>query len=287
MARQFIYHMAGLKKAYGAKKILEDIHLSFYPDAKIGILGPNGAGKSTVLKIMAGLDKEWTGEAWLAEGATLGYLPQEPQLDPTKTVFENVMEGVAHKKAIVDRYNELMMNYSDETADEGARLQDEIDAQSPLGEECTPLPEREDASAVEPNEPSEPSGERPLLSRGSQGEWVVFLQEQLNRHGHGLDPDGIFGGLTDAAVRAATLILVPALAVDRHGARLGRGAGFYDRTLALADPAAALVAVVRDDEILERLPAEPHDVPMTHALTPRRGLVELRESPGPPGGSST
>ncbi|MEO1986218.1 MAG: energy-dependent translational throttle protein EttA [Martelella sp.] len=130
MARQFIYHMAGLKKAYGAKKILEDIHLSFYPDAKIGILGPNGAGKSTVLKIMAGLDKEWTGEAWLAEGATLGYLPQEPQLDPTKTVFENVMEGVAHKKAIVDRYNELMMNYSDETADEGARLQDEIDAQN-------------------------------------------------------------------------------------------------------------------------------------------------------------
>ena len=93
--------------------------------------------------------------------------------------------------------------------------------------------------------------------------------------------------LTGAAVREATLILVPALAVDRHGARLGRGAGFYDRTLALADPAAALVAVVRDDEILERLPAEPHDVPMTHALTPRRGLVELRESPGPPGGSST
>ena len=81
-------------------------------------------------------------------------------------------------------------------------IQDEIDAQSPLGEECTPLPEREDASAVEPNEPSEPSGERPLLSRGSQGEWVVFLQEQLNRHGHGLDPDGIFGGLTDAAVRS-------------------------------------------------------------------------------------
>jgi len=93
--------------------------------------------------------------------------------------------------------------------------------------------------------------------------------------------------LTGAAVREATLILVPALAVDRHGARLGRGAGFYDRTLGLADPTAALVAVVRDDEILERLPAEPHDVPMTHALTPRRGLVELRESPGPPGGSST
>lgn len=130
MARQFIYHMAGLNKAYGNKKILENIHLSFYPDAKIGILGPNGAGKSTVLKIMAGLDKEWTGEAWLAEGATLGYLPQEPQLDPTKTVFENVMEGVADKTAILNRYNELMMNYSDETAEEGAKLQDIIDSQN-------------------------------------------------------------------------------------------------------------------------------------------------------------
>ena len=130
MARQFIYHMAGLNKAYGSKKVLENIHLSFYPDAKIGILGPNGAGKSTVLRIMAGLDTEFTGEAWVAEGATVGYLPQEPQLDETKTVAENVMEGVAEKKAIVDRYNELMMNYSDETADEGAKLQDIIDAQN-------------------------------------------------------------------------------------------------------------------------------------------------------------
>ena len=130
MARQFIYHMAGLNKAYGNKKILENIHLSFYPDAKIGILGPNGAGKSTVLKIMAGLDKEFTGEAWLAEGARLGYLPQEPQLDPSKDVMGNVMEGVAEKQAILDRYNELMANYSDETAEEGARLQDIIDAQN-------------------------------------------------------------------------------------------------------------------------------------------------------------
>ncbi|WP_105382569.1 energy-dependent translational throttle protein EttA [Neorhizobium alkalisoli] len=130
MARQFIYHMAGLNKAYGNKKVLENIHLSFYPDAKIGILGPNGAGKSTVLKIMAGLDKEYTGEAWLAEGATLGYLPQEPQLDPSKDVMGNVMEGVADKKAILDRYNELMMNYSDETAEEGAKLQDVIDSQN-------------------------------------------------------------------------------------------------------------------------------------------------------------
>ena len=130
MARQFIYHMAGLNKAYGNKKVLENIHLSFYPDAKIGILGPNGAGKSTVLRIMAGLDKEYTGEAWLADGATLGYLAQEPQLDASKTVLENVMEGVAPKKAILDRYNELMMNYSDETADEGAKLQDVIDSQN-------------------------------------------------------------------------------------------------------------------------------------------------------------
>jgi ATPase subunit of ABC transporter with duplicated ATPase domains len=130
MARQFIYHMTGLTKAYGTKKVLDNIHLSFYPEAKIGILGPNGAGKSTVLRILAGMDKEWTGEAWLAEGATSGYLSQEPQLDATKTVFENVMEGVASKKAILDRYNEVMMNYSDETAEEGAKLQDVIDAQN-------------------------------------------------------------------------------------------------------------------------------------------------------------
>ncbi|RWC00419.1 MAG: energy-dependent translational throttle protein EttA [Mesorhizobium sp.] len=127
MARQFIYHMAGLNKAYGTKKVLENIHLSFYPDAKIGILGPNGAGKSTILKIMAGIEKEWSGEAWLAEGATVGYLAQEPALDASKTVFENVMEGVAAKTAIIERYNELMMNYSDETADESAKLQDEMD----------------------------------------------------------------------------------------------------------------------------------------------------------------
>ncbi len=131
MARQFIYFMQGLTKAYsGGKKVLENIHLSFYPDAKIGVLGPNGSGKSTLLKIMAGIDKEYTGEAWVAQGATVGYLPQEPQLDPSKDVMENVMEGVAKKKAILDRYNELMMNYSDETAEEGAKLQDIIDSQN-------------------------------------------------------------------------------------------------------------------------------------------------------------
>ncbi|MCB1467686.1 MAG: energy-dependent translational throttle protein EttA [Rhizobiaceae bacterium] len=127
MARQFIYHMSGLSKAYGTKKVLDNVHLSFYPDAKIGILGPNGAGKSTILKIMAGLDKEFSGEAWLAEGATVGYLAQEPQLDADKTVFENIMSGLTKKTAIIDRYNELMMNYSDETADESSQLQDEMD----------------------------------------------------------------------------------------------------------------------------------------------------------------
>jgi ATP-binding cassette ChvD family protein len=131
MARQFIYHMQGLTKAFsGGKKVLENINLSFYPDAKIGVLGPNGAGKSTLLKIMAGLDKEFTGEARLAEGATVGYLPQEPTLDPAKDARGNVMEGVAEKQAVLDRYNELMMNYSDDTAEEATRLQDEIDAKN-------------------------------------------------------------------------------------------------------------------------------------------------------------
>ncbi|UVF20924.1 energy-dependent translational throttle protein EttA [Microvirga terrae] len=129
MSRQFIYHMRGLTKTYsGGKKVLDNIHLSFYPDAKIGVLGVNGAGKSTLLRIMAGTDTDWTGEGWVAEGARVGYLPQEPQLDPSKTVRENVMEGVAAKKAILDRYNELAMNYSEETADEMTRLQDEIEA---------------------------------------------------------------------------------------------------------------------------------------------------------------
>ena len=129
MARQFIYHMEGLSKVYpGNRKVLEDIHLSFYPDAKIGVLGVNGAGKSTLLRIMAGIETEFSGEAWVAEGARVGYLPQEPQLDPAKSVRENVMEGLASQKAVVDRYNELAANYSDETADEMTKLQDEIEA---------------------------------------------------------------------------------------------------------------------------------------------------------------
>src|SRR2546430_257658 len=129
MARQFIYHMQGLSKTYpGNRKILEDINLSFYPDAKIGVLGVNGSGKSTLVRIMAGIDTEFAGEAWAAEGARVGYLEQEPQLDAEKSVRENVMEGVAPQKAILDRYNELAANYSDESADEMTKLQDEIEA---------------------------------------------------------------------------------------------------------------------------------------------------------------
>jgi ATP-binding cassette ChvD family protein len=129
--RQFIYHMQGLTKTYPpAKKVLDNIHLSFYPDAKIGVLGVNGSGKSTLLRIMAGIDTGFAGEAWVAEGARVGYLEQEPQLDAKKTVRKNVMEGVAAKKVLLDRYNELASNYSDETANEMAKLQDEIDSKN-------------------------------------------------------------------------------------------------------------------------------------------------------------
>ena len=130
-AYQYVYHMSGVSKTYpGGKKCFENIHLNFLPGVKIGVVGVNGAGKSTLMKIMAGLDTEFSGEAWHAEGATVGYLPQEPKLDPTLTVRENVMLAVADKKAILDRYNELAMNYSDETADEMAELQDKIDAEN-------------------------------------------------------------------------------------------------------------------------------------------------------------
>jgi ATP-binding cassette ChvD family protein len=129
--RQFIYHMQGLTKTYpGNRKVLENIHLSFYPDAKIGVLGVNGSGKSTLLRIMAGIDKEFVGEGWVAEGARVGYLEQEPHLDPALSVRENVMQGVAAKKALLDRYNEIAANYTDETAEEMAKLQDEIDSKN-------------------------------------------------------------------------------------------------------------------------------------------------------------
>jgi len=130
-AYQYVYHMDGVSKTYpGGKKCFENIRLSFLPGVKIGVVGVNGAGKSTLMKIMAGMDKDFTGEAWSAEGAKVGYLPQEPHLDETLNVRENVMLGVKAKKDILDRYNELAMNYSDETADEMAQLQDEIDAKN-------------------------------------------------------------------------------------------------------------------------------------------------------------
>ncbi len=126
---QYVYVMKQLGKVYpGGKQVLKDIWLSFLPGAKIGVIGLNGAGKSTLLKIMAGIEKEFTGEAWAAEGARVGYLPQEPQLDTSKDVMGNVMIAVAKKKALVDRYNEIAANYTDETADEMAKLQDQIDA---------------------------------------------------------------------------------------------------------------------------------------------------------------
>ncbi|MGE0612881.1 MAG: energy-dependent translational throttle protein EttA [Hyphomicrobiales bacterium] len=128
---QYVYVMQRLNKSYpGGKQVLKDVTLAFLPGAKIGVVGVNGAGKSTLMRLMAGIDTEFTGEAWAADGITVGYLPQEPLLDIGKDVTGNVMEGVAEKKAMLDRYNELAVNYSDETADEMARLQDEIDGQN-------------------------------------------------------------------------------------------------------------------------------------------------------------
>jgi ATP-binding cassette ChvD family protein len=128
-AHQYVYHMHKLSKTYpGGKQVLKDISLSFLPGAKIGVVGLNGAGKSTLLKIMAGTTDDFVGEARAADGIRVGYLPQEPELDPTKDVLGNAMEGVAEKKAILDRYNEIAANYSEETADEMTALQDQIDA---------------------------------------------------------------------------------------------------------------------------------------------------------------
>lgn len=126
---QYVYVMNRLNKSYGQRQVLKDITLAFLPGAKIGVVGVNGAGKSTLMKIMAGLDTEFSGESWAADGVRVGYLPQEPELDAAKDVTGNAMEGVGEKKAMLERYNELAMNYSDETAEEMARLQDEIEAQ--------------------------------------------------------------------------------------------------------------------------------------------------------------
>ena len=132
---QYVYHMDGVSKTYpGGKKCFENIRLSFLPGVKIGVVGVNGAGKSTLLRIMAGIDKDFTGEAWAAKGANVGYLPQEPQLDESLNVRENVMLGVADKKGKVDRFNEIAMqiaeDYSDELMEEMTALQDEIDSQN-------------------------------------------------------------------------------------------------------------------------------------------------------------
>ncbi|MEE2818177.1 MAG: energy-dependent translational throttle protein EttA, partial [Pseudomonadota bacterium] len=132
-AYQYVYHMQGVSKTYpGGKKCFENIHLSFLPGVKIGVVGVNGAGKSTLMKIMAGLDKDFTGEAWAAEGAKVGYLPQEPQLDESLSVRENVMLGVKEKKDKVDRFNQIAVemaeNYTDELMEEMTALQDAIDA---------------------------------------------------------------------------------------------------------------------------------------------------------------
>ena len=130
---QYVYVMNGLTKAYDNKKILENVTLSFFPGAKIGVLGPNGAGKSTLLKIMAGRDKDYTGEAWAAEGVRVGYLEQEPELDPNKTVAENVMEGLGEVKQKLERFNQIGMEMGDPDADfdalstEMAELQDYLD----------------------------------------------------------------------------------------------------------------------------------------------------------------
>ena len=130
-AYQYVYHMQNVSKTYpGGKKCFENINLNFLPGVKIGVVGVNGAGKSTLLRILAGTDKDFTGEAWAAKGAKVGYLAQEPQLDPTLDVRGNVKLGCAEKVAKLERYNELAMNYSDDTADEMSRLQDEIDAEN-------------------------------------------------------------------------------------------------------------------------------------------------------------
>jgi len=129
MAQEYVYVMDGLTKVYpSGKKCFENIRLSFLPGAKIGVVGINGAGKSTLMRIMAGLDEDYGGEAWAAKGVSVGYLPQEPQLDPSLTVRGNVMLGVAQQQGTLDRYNELAMNYSEDTAEEMGQLQDRIEA---------------------------------------------------------------------------------------------------------------------------------------------------------------
>ena len=148
-AYQYIYVMKGLSKTYpGGREVLKDIWLSFLPGAKIGVLGPNGAGKSTLLRIMAGDEREFAGEAWAAEGARVGYLPQEPALDPTKDVFGNVIEGLAETKALLDRFEAVSARFAEDLSEaemdaliaEQGELQEKIDQAGRLG----PRPHRRD-----------------------------------------------------------------------------------------------------------------------------------------------
>ena len=136
MSKQYIFQMVDMTKKHGTKPVLNNIWLSFYPGAKIGVLGRNGTGKSTLLKIMAGIDKEFDGEARLTDGFTVGYLPQEPHLNPEKNVWDNVQEAVAPRRKLLDRYNELSAKCAEpldddamqKVYDEMARVQDQIEA---------------------------------------------------------------------------------------------------------------------------------------------------------------
>src|SRR5256885_11761741 len=115
---QYIYVMKDLSKAFpGGKEVLKGIYLSFYPGAKIGVLGSNGSGKSTLLRIMAGIEKDFNGEAWAMDGTRVGYLEQEPKLDPKKNVMENIMEALGEKKALLDKFNEVSMKLGEVTDD--------------------------------------------------------------------------------------------------------------------------------------------------------------------------
>jgi len=151
MTPQFVCFMQGLTRSCPTRKVLDDIHLCFCPDGKTGEFGVNGTGKSTLLGIMARLDREYNGEAFVAEGACVGYLEPEPQLDAALSVRENVMLGVARQKAILDRHNDLAVNCCDETADEMTRLQDEIEAEG-LWDLDSKVDQAMDALACPPGE---------------------------------------------------------------------------------------------------------------------------------------
>lgn len=134
---QYIYVIKELKKVYGSKEIIKNLYLSFFPGAKIGIIGHNGSGKSTLLKIMAGIDKDFTGEAWAAEGVKIGYLAQEPQLDYSKNVFENILEAVAEKRDLLERFNEVSARFAEELTDD--QMNDLIEEQGNLQEKIDHL----------------------------------------------------------------------------------------------------------------------------------------------------